>query len=150
MNQNEALEATENDEHHTAGVATPENADDAPEADTADAPTIDALQADNDKLTAEIAKLKDENARRRIEAQNADDLRRQLHRAWVEMDARLADPDDLSFDATRDRDDIATAITELLDQRPHLKSRRPQGDIGQGHRGTGQPASLLSILKQFS
>ena len=50
--------------------------------------------------------------------------------------------------ANGDPDALAAAIDDLLGRKPHLASRRPLGDIGQGARGNGtEPVGLLSILK---
>ena len=47
---------------------------------------------------------------------------------------RLADPTDMPFDEVHldDPEALAIAIEDLLAKRPHLASRRPTGDIGQG------------------
>lgn len=76
--------------------------------------------------------LRQEAARYRERAKGADDLRHRLHDALVRLDGRLADPTDLAY-ADEHLDDIATAITGLIERKPHL-SRRPVGDVGQGVR----------------
>ena len=53
---------------------------------------------------------------------------------------RLADPTDLEFDEDHldDPDALAAAIDDLLARKPHLASRKPVGDIGQGQRGASR------------
>jgi hypothetical protein len=48
-----------------------------------------------------------------------------------------------------DPEALAAAIDELLERKPHLASRKPVGDIGQGQRGAAsEPFSLLQRLKE--
>lgn len=81
----------------------------------------------------------------------ADALARRLHTALVAADGRLADPEDLPFDAAH-LDDAAAmrnAIAELVEAKPHLKARRVAGDIGAGDRGTATApkADLLEVIR---
>lgn len=97
-----------------------------------------------------VEKLRQENGRYRQRAQRADDLAQRLHLELVRATGRLADPTDLPFDEAHidDPDALADAIDELLARKPHLATRRPTGDIGQGQRGSAaQPFSLLGLLK---
>ncbi len=100
-----------------------------------------------------VEKLRDENAKLRVRAQGADELAHRLHNELVRATGKLADAADLEFDAAHldDTDALTAAIDQLLEARPHLRSRKPTGDIGQGVRGTAEePASLLGILKNFA
>ena len=98
-----------------------------------------------------VEKLRQENGKYRQRAKHADALAQRLHTELVRATGKLADPSDLPFDETHldDPEALADAIDDLLDQKPHLASRRPVGDIGQGHRGAAaEPFSLLGLLKQ--
>lgn len=91
-----------------------------------------------------VEKLRRENASYRERANRADDLAQRLHNALVQATGRLADPTDLPFDATHldDESALELAIDELLAKKPHLASRRPFGDVGQGNRGKSAAASV--------
>lgn len=98
-----------------------------------------------------VEKLRQENGRYRQRAGQADAYAQRLHTELVRATGRLADPADLEFDAEHldDPEAMTTAIEELLAEKPHLASRRPTGDIGQGQRGgSSQPFSLLGMLKE--
>ena len=116
----------------------------------------DEPQGDNTEDTAEtfprdvVERLRQENGRYRQRAQRADDLAHRLHLELVRATGRLADPTDLAFDEGHldDPDALAAAVDDLLDRKPHLASRRPSGDIGQGVRGPAAAGfSLLDALK---
>lgn len=98
-----------------------------------------------------VEKLRRENASYRERASRADDLAQRLHTAMVAATGRMADPTDLVFDAAHldDQDAMNTAIEELLSKKPHLASRRPFGDVGQGNRGavSDAPVNLADILR---
>lgn len=81
-----------------------------------------------------VEELRQENGKYRQRAQRADDLAQRLHAALVTATGRLADASDLAFDEAHldDADALAGAIDALLEQKPYLASRRPQGDVGQG------------------
>lgn len=98
-----------------------------------------------------VEKLRTENGKYRQRAGEADALATRLHTELVRATGRLADPTDLQFDADHiaDAGKMAAAIDALLEAKPHLASRRPVGDIGQGQRGNGTAAfSLLQKLKE--
>ncbi|SBS76503.1 conserved hypothetical protein [uncultured Mycobacterium sp.] len=100
-----------------------------------------------------VEDLRQENGRYRQRAQRADDLAQRLHTEMVKATGRLADPTDLAFDETHldDPDALTAAVDDLLARKPHLATRKPTGDIGQGHRGgASQPVSLLQILKDVT
>lgn len=97
-----------------------------------------------------VEDLRKENGKYRQRAQLADTYAQRLHTELVRATGRLADPTDLPFseDNLADPDNIVAAIDELLEAKPHLATRRPVGDIGQGNRGgTSQPFNLLQTLK---
>lgn len=96
-----------------------------------------------------VEKLRDENAKYRQRAQRADDLAHRLHTALVAATGRLADPSDLDFDEAHldDEDALRTALDDLLARKPHLASRRPRGDVGQGVTGTSGAVDLAGILR---
>ncbi|WP_205635013.1 hypothetical protein [Mycolicibacterium elephantis] len=100
-----------------------------------------------------VEDLRKENGKYRQRAQQADALAQRLHTELVRATGRLADPTDLPFDEDHlgDADKMVAAIDELLDRKPHLATRRPVGDIGQGNRGGApQPVSLLQILRDVT
>ena len=98
-----------------------------------------------------VEELRRENGKYRQQAKQADAYAHRLHIELVRATGRLADPSDLPFDAAHLDDDgvrLAEAIDALLESKPHLATRRPSGDIGQGQRGTSsEPFSLLGLLK---
>ena len=98
-----------------------------------------------------VERLRQENGRYRQRAQQADTLAQRLHVELVRATGRLADPTDLPFDEAHidDPEALTAAVDDLLDRKPHLASRRPSGDIGQGQRGPASAGfSLLSMLKE--
>lgn len=100
-----------------------------------------------------VEKLRQENGKYRQRAQQADALAQRLHVELVRATGRLADPTDLPFDAEHldDPEAMTAALDALLADKPHLASRRPVGDIGQGQRGgSSQPFSLLDTLKSLT
>ncbi|MCH9668952.1 MAG: hypothetical protein K0U80_13995 [Actinomycetia bacterium] len=123
------------------------------EADVEDQDQADDERGDEDGDTFPrevVEKLRRQNARYRERAKAADGYAQRLHAELVRATGRLADPSDLEFDEGHldDPDALAAAIDDLLDRKPHLASRKPVGDIGQGARGNGtEQVGLLSILK---
>lgn len=96
-----------------------------------------------------VERLRDENARYRQRAHDRDALAERLHVALVAATGRLADPTDLPFDGQHLEDEhaIDEAIDELLRRKPHLASRRPSGDVGQGAASDGSSVDLAEILR---
>ena len=97
-----------------------------------------------------VEKLRDENAKYRQRAQRSDDLAQRLHEALVAATGRLQDPSDLVFDESHldDPEALQTAIEDLLARKPHLASRRPLGDIGQGvTNGNTGDVDLAALLR---
>lgn len=96
-----------------------------------------------------VEDLRRENATYRTRAQRADDLAARLHTALVAATGRLADPSDLTFEESHldDADALAAAIDDLLARKPHLASRKPSGDVGQGASASGDTVDLAGILR---
>lgn len=97
-----------------------------------------------------VQQLRDENAKYRQRAGKSDDLARRLHAALVAATGKLADPSDLPFDEAHleDADALTAALDELVARKPHLASRKPAGDIGQGAAPEAGGVSLAGILRQ--
>lgn len=97
-----------------------------------------------------VQKLREESAKHRTRAQRADNLATRLHVALVAATGRLADPDDLTFDEGHldDPEALTAAIDDLLARKPHLVSRRPSGDVGQGvMSGSADTVDLAAMLR---
>ncbi|BBY61160.1 hypothetical protein [Mycolicibacterium sarraceniae] len=144
-------------EDTTAGTETTadEVASEGATEDTTDSDAnADGHQDDDTAETfprAYVEKLRGQNAKYRDRAKVADTYAQRLHAELVRATGRLADPSDLEFDEDHldDPDAMAAAVDDLLAAKPHLASRRPTGDIGQGNRGgASEPFSLLGLLKE--
>lgn len=98
---------------------------------------------------AYVEQLRQENGRYRLRAERSDDLAKRLHTAQVAATGRLADPTDLPYDEDLldDPDALAAAIDALLATKPHLASRRPTGNVGQGLSEHPTTVSLANILR---
>lgn len=99
-----------------------------------------------------VERLRRENQKYRDQAKTADGLAQRLHTALVAATGKLADPTDLEFDAahldeTDGTDALAAAIDDLIERKPHLASRRPVGDIGQGATRSSETVDLAGILR---
>lgn len=97
-----------------------------------------------------VQELRDENARYRQRAQRADDLAAALWEARVTATGRLADPTDLTMPEDADPldpDTVSAAVDDLLTRKPHLASRRPRGDVGQGSTPDPEGVDLAGILR---
>jgi hypothetical protein len=101
-----------------------------------------------------VEKLRKESAGYRDKAKTgesrADELSKRLHAALVTATGRLADPSDLAY--SPEHLESAEALTEAIDAltaaKPHLKSRTPRGDVGQGVRGSADArVDLLGMLR---
>jgi hypothetical protein len=99
-----------------------------------------------------VEKLRDESAKLRIRAQHSDELAHRLHTELVRATGRLADPTDLEYSEGHltDSESLTAALDALVESKPHLRSRKPSGDIGMGRKGAEEPVSLLGILKNFT
>lgn len=93
-----------------------------------------------------VEDLRKESARYR---ERSSGLAKRLHTAIVAATGRLADPADLDFDETHldDSEALEAAIESLIASKPHLASRRPRGDVGQGVRAAETAVSLGSLLR---
>lgn len=136
-----------------AADATPDEPDPADDQDDQDDDGHDDDDQDDDDGSGAIARLRRRIARYRTRAREAEQYAEQVARElWTERVAALgllADPADLPYDpdALHDPDAIRERAEELLQQRPHLRSRRIPGHVGQRLQ-PGEPAvSLASILR---
>ncbi len=122
-----------------------------PEAPTTDTPedTADGTDEPDTFPRAVVEELRRENARYRTRAGQADAMSQRLHLELVRATNRLADPSDLRFDENHleDVSILDAAIDQLLAAKPHLASRRPSGDIGQGATGGSDTVDLAGILR---
>jgi len=106
---------------------------------------------------AYVENLRRESAGYRDRAKLADDAMTRLAAATVQQAAGtlLADPTDLPYDPQSMADDqgfpdpakIGEAARQLIERKPHLASRKPSGDAGQGPRTSPQQVDLASILR---
>ena len=100
------------------------------------------------------AVLRREAARRERPLPRACEERRRLRQAVAHRagraTGRLADPTDLEFadDHLDDPDALAAAIDDLLARKPHLASRRPTNEIGQGDTPSTATVDLAAILRR--
>lgn len=121
----------------------------APEPEPTDESSTDETESDNFPRQV-VEELRKENGKYRKRAGQADELAQRLHTELVRATGRLADPSDLPFNEENidDPDKLSAAIDVLLEAKPHLATRKPAGDIGQGNRGGApQPVSLLQMLR---
>ena len=129
--------------------------EESPEEPTEDVTNFcndDSEQTDDEQDTFPreyVEKLRDENAKYRQRAQKADDLAHRLHNALVTASGRLQDASDLPYDESHldDPEALETAISELLAKKPHLGSRKPAGNIGQGVSSSTDAVDLAAILR---
>ncbi len=96
-----------------------------------------------------MEQLRAESADARVKAKRADGYAQRLHGALVTATGRLADPTDLAFDEAHLEDDVAlnAAIDDLLARKPHLGSRVPRGDVGQGATASSGTVDLAGLLR---
>lgn len=100
-----------------------------------------------------VRSLRDENKRYRLKAKTADELATRLHEQLVKADGRLQDHTDLPFDPEHlDGEKLTEAIDELLERKPHLRSRRVSEDIGAGNRGDAGSVSsdLIGLIRNIT
>lgn len=97
-----------------------------------------------------VEELRQENGRYRQRAQKGDQYTQRLHTELVKATGKLADPTDLPFDENHldDPAALADAVEDLLQRKPHLASRRPIGEIGQGASPSASTVDLAAILRQ--
>ncbi len=97
-----------------------------------------------------VQRLRQEAADARVKVKDRDSMATRLHGALVTATGKLADPTDLAFDQAHldDPEALTAAVDDLLSRKPHLASRRPSGDAGQGPRGSAAAdVDLASILR---
>ncbi|KAB1663031.1 hypothetical protein F8O08_09685 [Pseudoclavibacter sp. CFCC 13611] len=118
-------------------------------------PTDDALISDEGTEPdtfprAYVEDLRKEAAGYRDKAKDRDEIAQRLQEALVAATGRLQDPTDLPFDEAllADPDALTAAIDALLEKKPHLASRKPQGSIGQGVSAGADSVSLSGLLKR--
>lgn len=126
-----------------------------PDEDTTDTETS-AVEASDDAAESPetfpreyVEQLRAEAAEARVKAKDRDEVAHRLHTALVAATGRLADPTDMTFDEAHlaDPEALTAAIDALLEAKPHLASRTPRGDVGQGATGAGDDFSLAGILR---
>ena len=145
-----SLENIEEVEQETVDEETQSDTESVNDADTPSEPTAEESTEEQDTFPREyVEKLRDENAKYRQRAQKADDLARRLHSALVTASGRLQDASDLPYDESHldDPEALETAISELLAKKPHLASRKPAGNIGQGASNTTDTIDLAAMLR---
>lgn len=132
----------------------PETTDTPENVQTTDTPAAEDVATDDTPEpetfpAAYVRELRQENARYRTRAQDADALAQRLHASLVAATGRLVDPSDLPFDGVHLTDEAAltAAVDALLERKPRLASRTPRGDVGQGVTGTGETVDLAGILR---
>lgn len=99
---------------------------------------------------AYVDKLRKEAAGHRERAKRADEFAAALWEARVAASGRLADPTDLPMPEDADPLDteaVEAAVEDLLARKPHLATRRPSGNIGQGVGSAPQNVSLAGMLR---
>lgn len=149
LENTEEVETTEN----AQSEQEPQEQIDTETPEVEETPNVDDSSTDNEDPDTfprdYVEKLRDENAKYRQRAQKADDLAHRLHNALTAATGRLQDPSDLSFDQSHldDPEALETAIQELLANKPHLASRKPSGNIGQGVTKTTDTIDLAGLLR---
>ena len=127
---------------------------DAPETDEVPETPLESQDGTEDPETFPrdyVQRLRDEAAAHRVRARDRDTLAERLVVALAAGTGRLADPDDLprtpDLLADPTAENVTAAVEELLARKPHLASRRPTGDAGQGARPDEAGVSLLGLLR---
>lgn len=142
---------TDNDDVSGTDTSTEEvDQLDTPEGTTEGSDPESDQDHETDTFTRDYVEgLRQENAKYRQRAARADELAQRLHTELVRATGRLADPSDLAFDEAHLEvsDNLSRAIDELLTRKPHLGTRRPVGDIGQGLSPTAGSVDLAAILR---
>lgn len=114
--------------------------------DEADPEADEAVDGDPETFPkAYVEQLRKEAADNRVKAKRTDDLAGRLHAQLVASTGKLADPTDLPFDEAHldDPGALDAAIESLIEAKPHLASRTPRGNIGQG--GVGKSDDGFSL-----
>lgn len=119
-------------------------------------PPADVAPDEPETFTREyVQRLRDEAAGHRVKAKRADSLAARLVTAQAALTGKLADPTDLPFtedllddDGLVDDAKVKDAVDDLIQRKPHLASRRPTGDVGQGARPEVDTFSLGDLLRR--
>lgn len=85
-----------------------------------------------------------------VEVDPLTTTQKKLHSALVAIDGRLANPEDLPFNADHLESELAMdlAITDFLKSHPTLKKNYVAGDVGQGARGSeNKPVDLIELMR---
>ena len=149
---NAAVEESGKDSLEAAETAQ-ETTDEGSPTEDQESPENDAQEpAEGDPETfpkAYVEKLRRESAENRVKAKRADDYAARLHTALVQATGKLADPADLPYapEHLEDPEALQAAIEELLSVKPHLASRVPQGNVGQGYTPADEGFSLSGWLR---
>ena len=155
----ETVEVQELTNEPSEPVIEPVEAAEDPAVTTEQAQDAPIEQADDDLSTTEgtaetfprayVDKLRKDAAGYRERAKRADDLAQRLHTSLVEGTGRLADARDLPFDESHldDPQALSDAIDKVLADKPHLATRKPFGNIGQGVAPVSNDVSLGGILR---
>lgn len=127
---------------------------------TADAPQEDPQDAQNppegeqDTFPREyVEQLRAEAAEARVKRKEASErlegYARELFTARVAALGKLADPNDLPFNADllEDHAALERAVDDLLQAKPHYAARTPRGDVGQGTTGASSTVDLAGLLR---
>lgn len=101
-----------------------------------------------------VEDLRRENAEARTKAKRTDTLTSALVVELARATGRMADPTDLppsdallDGDGMPDPSKVDAAITALLGAKPHLASRKPRGDVGQGATADPGGVDLAGLLR---
>jgi hypothetical protein len=138
-------------------TAEPITAKPPEDADVVGTPTTDVEDVDEDQddnaetfPRSYVEELRRENARYRQRARSADTYAKRLHAELVRATGKLADPTDLEFTEEHldDPAALSAAVDDLLARKPHLASRRPIGEIGQGASPSATTVDLAALLRQ--
>lgn len=145
----EELPATEEQPAENVSRETDDGQQPATEEQPADSEEPGDEQAGDD--TSEIGKVRREAAGYRTKLRDAekrvDELSRRLVASRVKESGRLADPDDMPYDESLlDDENLAAAIDDLVERKPHLKARS-FGNVGQHDQKRGESVSLGSLLR---
>lgn len=130
-------------------TATTEDAEGVQQADTPTREALSNVETPDTFPREYVEKLRAENAENRTKAKDRDDIAHRLHTALVAATGRLADPTDLPFsdEHLTDPEALTTALDALLEAKPHLASRKPTGNIGQGATPSPAAFDLLAALR---
>lgn len=151
MNETQTPEI--HDADHNPEDVLPGESETTVRPDAADLPGHDREDVEDTFSRAYVEKLRQEAAGYRVRAQRTTELEQRLHAALVAATGRLTDSSDLEFDPAHldDEDALSAALDELLTRKPHLASRRPRGDVGQGVTSNAvDTVDLAGILRSLA